>query len=54
MKIRALLIAALLALLVGACTNPPPIHGEFINKDARLRVHPDGRFEIVVEPRISK
>jgi hypothetical protein len=30
------------------------VTGEFISKDGRLTVHPDGRFEIVVEPRTSK
>jgi uncharacterized lipoprotein YajG len=42
------------ALLLASCANPPAIQGEFISKDGRLRVHPDGRFEIVVEPRTSK
>jgi hypothetical protein len=42
------------ALLLASCTNPPVIQGEFISKDGRLRVHPDGRIEIVVEPRTSK
>jgi uncharacterized lipoprotein YajG len=42
------------ALLLASCANPPAIQGEFISKDGRLRVHPDGRIEIVVEPRTSK
>jgi hypothetical protein len=42
------------ALLLASCTNPPVIQGEFISKDGRLRVHPDGRIELVVEPRTSK
>jgi hypothetical protein len=32
----------------------PAVTGEFIGKDGRIRVHPDGRFEIVVEPRTTK
>jgi hypothetical protein len=42
------------ALLLASCANPPAIQGEFISKDGRLRVHPDGRIELVVEPRTSK
>jgi starvation-inducible outer membrane lipoprotein len=54
MKTLIPLIATALALLVSACTTPPPIQGEFISKDGRIRMHPDGRIEIVVEPRTSK
>ena len=42
------------ALLLASCTNPPVIQGEFTHESGRLRVHSDGRFEIVVEPRTSK
>ena len=42
------------ALLLASCTNPPVIQGEFISSDGRLSLHPDGRFELVVEPRTSK
>jgi hypothetical protein len=42
------------ALLLASCANPPAIQGEFISKDGRLRVHPDGRIGLVVEPRTSK
>ena len=42
------------ALLLASCTNPPVIQGEFISNDGRIKVHPDGRFEIVVEARTSK
>lgn len=54
MKTLIPFIAAALALLVSACITPPPIQGEFINKDGRIRIHPDGRIEIVVEPRTGK
>lgn len=47
-------IAAIVSLLACACTAPPPVQGEFANEDGRLRVHPDGRIEIVIEPRASK
>jgi hypothetical protein len=46
---------ALLTLpLLSSCTALPGVTGEFISKDGRIRVHPDGRVEIVVEPRTSK
>ena len=46
---------ALLALpFLTSCATPPGVSGEFISKDGKLIVHPDGRFEIVVEPRGSK
>ena len=52
MKIRILL--ATLVLFASACTTPPPISGTFKTTDGQIRVHPDGRFEIIVEPRSSK
>ena len=52
MKIRTILTALL--LFVSACTMPPPVSGTFTTKDGQIRVHPDGRFEIIVEPRSSK
>lgn len=42
------------ALLLASCTHPPAIQGEFIGKDGRIKVHPDGRFELVVEPNSNK
>ena len=47
-------MAALTLPFLSSCTTPPAVTGEFISKDGRLTVHPDGRFEIVVEPRTSK
>lgn len=49
-----LLVAAALALLVTACTTPPPVHGEFIGKDGRILVEPGGRIVVTVEPRTAK
>ena len=46
--------AAALSLLLPSCTNTPAITGEFTSKDGVIKVRPDGRFEIVVEPRTSK
>ncbi|MCX6876394.1 MAG: hypothetical protein NTW21_21675 [Verrucomicrobia bacterium] len=52
MKTAILLIV--LSLLLPACTTPPQINGRFISKAGQIRVHPDGRFEIIIEPRTSK
>ena len=49
-----LLAVAALALAASACTTPPPVQGEFALKDHRIRVHPDGRIEIVVERESTK
>ena len=40
--------------LLSSCTTLPAIFGEFITKDGRLTVHPDGRVELVVEPLTDK
>ena len=47
-------IAAALSLLLPSCTHAPAITGEFISKDGVIKVRPDGRVEIIVEPRTSK
>ncbi|MCF7676475.1 MAG: hypothetical protein K9N23_21510 [Akkermansiaceae bacterium] len=47
------ILLALLALLT-SCTTPPQVSGTFTSKDGQITVHPDGRFELVVEPRSSK
>lgn len=47
-------LAVLTAGFFTSCTTPPPINGTFANKDGRITVHPDGRFEVVIEPRTSK
>ena len=47
------LLLALLLLLV-ACSPTPLFQGEFTHEAGRLRLHPDGRIELVVEPRTSK
>jgi hypothetical protein len=52
MKTAILLIAV--SLLLPACTTPPPVTGTFVTKAGQLKVYPDGRFEIVVEPRTGK
>ena len=47
-------LALLTVPFLVSCTTPPAVQGEFISKDGRIKVHPDGRFEIIVEPRTSK
>jgi hypothetical protein len=47
-------MAVLTLPFLSSCTTPPPIQGEFISKDGRIRIHPDGRIEVVVEPHTSK
>jgi hypothetical protein len=47
-------MAVLTVPFLASCATPPAVSGEFISKDGRLTVHPDGRFEIVVEPRTAK
>ena len=55
-KVGLLALAMILVAspLLISCTTQPLIQGEFFNKDGRLRVHPDGRIEILVHPRTSK
>ena len=51
---KTLIFSAALSLLLPSCTHPPAITGEFTSKDGVIKVRPDGRVEIVVEPRTSK
>jgi hypothetical protein len=44
---------AALSLLLPSCITPP-ITGRLSTRDGVIKVHPDGRFELVVEPRTSK
>jgi hypothetical protein len=53
MKTPILFLVAL-SLILPACTNLPAVQGEFISKDGRIKVYPDGKFEIVIEPRSGK
>jgi hypothetical protein len=47
-------LAILTVPFLVSCTTPPAVQGEFISNDGRIKVHPDGRFEIIVEPRTGK
>ncbi len=50
---KLLILLAALSLLP-ACTTQPPVSGTFVTKAGQIKVHPDGRFEIIIEPRTSK
>jgi uncharacterized lipoprotein YajG len=50
---KTLILLAALSLLA-SCTAPPPVTGIFATKAGQIKVHPDGRFEIIIEPRSSK
>jgi hypothetical protein len=52
--IFCLLLALLSLPFLPSCSSPPPINGHFISKDGQIKVHPDGHFEIIVEPRTGK
>ena len=43
-----------MSLLLPACTTLPPVNGTVANKDGRITLTPEGRIEIVIEPRTSK
>ena len=51
---RTLIFLATLSLLLSACTTPPPVSGSISNKMGAIKVYPDGRFEIIVNPKSSK
>ena len=51
---RTLLFLTTLFLLVPACTTLPPVSGSISNKMGTLKLLPDGRVEIVIEPRTGK
>jgi hypothetical protein len=44
---------AALSLLLPSCITPP-ITGRLSTTDGKIKVYPDGRFELVVEPRSAK
>ena len=50
---RTEILLAALSLLLPSCITPPVV-GELTTGDGKIKVYPDGRFEIVVEPRSSK
>ena len=51
---KTIIFLATLSLLLSACTTPPPVSGSISNKMGTLKVYPNGRVEIIVEPRTGK
>lgn len=51
---KTLIVLAAVALILPSCTTPPHVTGEFISKDGTIKVHPDGRFEIVMNATSAK
>ena len=51
---RTLIFLAMLSLLLPSCTSLQGLNGQFATNAGVIKVHPDGRFEIVVEPRSGK
>ena len=51
---RTLIFLAALFLLLPACASLQGVTGQFATNAGLIKVHPDGRFEIVVEPRSGK
>ena len=47
-------LAVLAIPFLNSCATPPSVSGQFATKDGQVIVHPDGRFEIIVEPRTGK
>ena len=50
---RTRILFAALTLFLPSCVTPP-ITGRLSTRDGVIKVHPDGRFEIIVEPRSTK
>ena len=51
---KNLIILAMLSLLIPACTTLPPVSGMVANKFGKVTLTPEGRVEIVIEPRTGK
>ena len=51
---RTLIFIAALSLLLPACSSLQGLSGQFATNAGLIKIHPDGRFEIVVDPRTSK
>jgi hypothetical protein len=49
---KAPIMPAILTLLASCAT--PPVTGTFATRDGTIRIHPDGRVQLVIEPRATK
>ena len=52
MKRSILLIVVSAAL--ASCAGVPPVTGTIVTEQGEIRVHPDGRVEVVIEPQSDK
>ncbi len=51
---KLLILLAELSLLLSACATPPPVSGSVESKFGGIRLLPDGRIEITVNPKSAK
>jgi len=51
---KTIIALATFSVLLAACTTLPPVSGMVANKFGKLTLTPEGRVEIVIEPRTSK
>jgi len=54
MKTPLTLLAIACAILLSACATPPPVSGSVESKFGGIRLLPDGRVEITVNPKSAK
>ncbi|MCP5535397.1 MAG: hypothetical protein H7A51_04085 [Akkermansiaceae bacterium] len=43
-----------IATFLTSCTTSPPVSGTIVTEQGEIRVTPDGRIEVVIEPRPTK
>jgi hypothetical protein len=51
---KPLLLLITLSFLPTACAPFRGVSGEFTGRNGIVRVHPDGRFEVIIEPTAAK
>ena len=51
---KTLILFVTLSLLLPSCTTPPPVSGSVESKVGGIRLLPDGRIEITVNPKSAK
>ncbi len=52
MKLSILFIAT--AVLLASCTSVLPVSGTIVADHGEIRVHPDGRIEVEIDPSSDK
>ena len=51
---KTLILLAALSILLSSCATPPPVSGSVESKFGGIRLLPDGRIEITVNPKSAK